>query len=65
MSEHDNLKSLTHLLFLMNADKVNDDNYRQAVFDDIKGMLNDDQLIDIVKADCGVMIKTDINEYIK
>lgn len=61
LDEHINLRSLVHLLFAMNRDTE----YGDYSFGTIHGKLSEEQIMDIQKIDMGIMIKNDINHYVK
>ena len=61
LDERGNLKSLVHLLFAMNRDAE----YGDYSFGTIHGKLSEQQIVDIQKIDMGIMIKNDINHYVK
>ena len=61
VDERTNLRSLVHLLFAMNRDAE----YVDYSFGTIHGKLSEEQIADIQKIDMGILIKNDINHYVK
>jgi len=61
LDERQNLRSLIHLLFAMNRDT----DFGTYSFGTIYGKLSEEQIADIQKIDMGIMIKNDIDHYIK
>lgn len=61
VDERTNLRSIVHLLFAMNRNT----DYGDYSFGTIHGKLSEEQIADIQKIDMGIMLKNDIDHYVK